>query len=290
MYHCAGESCTAGIYRIKKSMEGWICLHRKFLQWEWAGDANMVALFIYLLLMANTDDGYKWKGIALDRGQLLTGRKELSKKTGLSEQTVRTCLKRLESTNEITIKSTNKYSIITICNYRTYQDKQENNNQQFNRQSNKQPTNNQPTTNHIQQYNNITTNKNNNISTDLETFFEDFRKAYKGNKRGFKAEFENLQKKRQKDWQEVIPKLLPALERMEQWREQTKQAKKFVPDYAMLQTWINQNRWEMEYETINDNGNYMQESSSERTRREKEERDREFASHIARKMGIGDIK
>jgi predicted transcriptional regulator len=263
-------------------MKGWICLHRKFLKWEWAGDPNMVALFVYLLLMANTDDGYKWKGISLNRGQLLTGRKKLAKDTGLSEQTIRTCLKRLESTNEITIKSTNQYSIITICNYNTYQDETQNNNQQNNQQNNKRLTSNQPATNHIQQYdiylNNIlnyketTSNENNYLNVkiqnfdlensnspleqknDFEKMFDDFRKSYKGNKRGLKAEFENLKKKRPKDWQDVIPKLMPALERMEQWREQAKQAKKFVPDYAMLQTWINQCRWETEYETINENG------------------------------------
>ena len=81
---------------------------------------------------------------------MITGRKSLSESAGMSEQTLRTCLDRLKSTNEITIKSTNKYSILTVCNYDTYQSKKS----EANQQSNQQVTNKQPSTN--QQ---VTTNK-----------------------------------------------------------------------------------------------------------------------------------
>ena len=40
---------------------------------------------------------------------------------------------------------------------------------------------------------------------------------------------------------------MPALEREEQHRKIAKAAGEFVPQWAMLQTWINQSRWEMEY-------------------------------------------
>ena len=101
-------------------MDGWIKLHRKFLEWEWFHNEEMVRLFIHLLLTANYADK-KWNGILVKRGQVLTGRKKLSEGTGLSEQEIRTCLSRLKSTSEITIKSTNKYSIITINKYDDYQ-------------------------------------------------------------------------------------------------------------------------------------------------------------------------
>jgi len=101
-------------------VDGWIKLHRKFSQWEWFDKSEMVHLFIYFLLLANHEDK-KWNGIIIKRGQLVTGRNKIKKQTGISERTIRTCLNRLKSTNEITIKTTNRYSIITICNYDNYQ-------------------------------------------------------------------------------------------------------------------------------------------------------------------------
>jgi len=101
-------------------MEGWIKLYRKFIDWEWSHDMNMVGLFIHLVLRANHSTT-KWRGETIKRGQLLTGRKQISEWTGLSDRKIRTCLNRLKSTSEVTIETTNRYSIITICNYDNYQ-------------------------------------------------------------------------------------------------------------------------------------------------------------------------
>ena len=135
--------------------EGWIKLHRKFMTWEWYADDHMVRLFVHLLLEANHKP-QRWRGILIERGQLVTGRFKLSENTGISEQSIRTCLNRLKSTSEITIKSTSKYSIITICNYNKYNLATTEINQQINQQSNQQLTSNQPATN--QQ---LTTSNNN---------------------------------------------------------------------------------------------------------------------------------
>jgi biotin operon repressor len=110
----------------------------------------MVHLFIYFLLKANHEPK-KWKGIELNRGQFITGREKIRVETGISESTIRTCIDRLKKSNAITIKSTNKYSIITICNYDSYQQIKVENDQQ----NDQQLTNNQPATN--QQ---LTTTKN----------------------------------------------------------------------------------------------------------------------------------
>lgn len=72
--------------------------------------------------------------MVLGRGELVTGRTSLSAQTGLSVQSIRTALERLKSTNEITIKSTSKYSIVTIVNYDTYQFNDMEINQQVNQQ------------------------------------------------------------------------------------------------------------------------------------------------------------
>jgi hypothetical protein len=129
-------------------MNGWIKLYRKFCEWEWFNISEMVHLFIYLLINANHETG-NWRGIEIKRGQILTGLNSLHEKTKISIQTLRTCLKRLEETKEINTQITNKYRIITICNYESYQGIENDTNKQPNKQltSNQQATNKQLTTN-----------------------------------------------------------------------------------------------------------------------------------------------
>jgi uncharacterized phage protein (TIGR02220 family) len=138
------------------SDQGWVCFYRKIKTWEWYSTPNMLHILFHLIVSANHKDG-KWQGVDVKRGQLITGRKAISVDTGISEQSVRTCLTRLERTGEITQKSTNKFSIITVCNYDDYQTQENPTNQQLT--SNQPATNQQLTTNN--NVNNITKNKDN---------------------------------------------------------------------------------------------------------------------------------
>ena len=101
-------------------MSGWIKLHRKLQKWEWYQDSKMVHLFIHLLFEANYEDK-KWMGVEIKRGQFATGLKALNKSTGISIQSLRTSLMRLERTGEINRLSNNQFTVITICNYESYQ-------------------------------------------------------------------------------------------------------------------------------------------------------------------------
>lgn len=132
-------------------MEGWIKLHRKFDDWQWINKPEMVSIFIHCLVRANHNGNY-WLDTEIKRGQFITSPEKISAKLGISYQTVRTCLNRLEKTGEINKQTTNKYTIITVCNYDDYQLEQ----QTTNKRTNKQLTNNQQTTNKQ-----LTTNKNN---------------------------------------------------------------------------------------------------------------------------------
>lgn len=125
------------------SDNGWIKTYRKLSEWEWYKDSHMVHLFINLIIMANHEDK-KWRGITIKRGMLVTSRKILSDQTGISQQSIRTCLERLKSTSEITIQSTNRNSIITILNYDIYQSEKKDTNQRNNQQKRQQSTSNQP--------------------------------------------------------------------------------------------------------------------------------------------------
>jgi hypothetical protein len=113
-----------------------------------------VHLFIHILLKANHVPR-KWRGVDILTGQFITSRDKLSSETGISQQSIRTILKRMQDTNELTIKSTSKYTMLTVCNWETYQNDAGAINQPINKRSTSELTNNQPATN--QQ---LTTNKN----------------------------------------------------------------------------------------------------------------------------------
>ena len=141
-------------------MEGWIKLHRKMVDWEWYNDTNVKIIFLHLLLTVNHKE-QKWRGQTVLRGQKLTSIEHLADDVGLTIQQTRTALKKLKSTNEITIKTTNKNTLITIEKFNDYQVDIKENNKQNNKQSNNPLTNNQQTNNKQ-----ITTNKNEkNITT-----------------------------------------------------------------------------------------------------------------------------
>lgn len=97
-----------------------IKLDRNILRWRWYKNPNTFRLFIHLLLNANVTDR-DFENITVCRGQLLTSRRSLSASLGISEQSVRTSLEHLKSTNEITVKGFSKYSIITVNSYDKYQ-------------------------------------------------------------------------------------------------------------------------------------------------------------------------
>jgi len=143
-------------------MSGWIKLHRKFLDWEWFNKSEAVHLFLYMLIKANHKDA-KWQGNDVKRGQFISSLGNISNATGISIQQIRTILKKLEKTNEIEVKSTSQFTIVTICKYECYQDENET--------SNKPLTNNQQTTNKPS-----TTNKNDKKEKNI--LFDNFWTLY----------------------------------------------------------------------------------------------------------------
>lgn len=63
-----------------------------------------------------------WNGVVVDAGEIITGRKRLADETGLTQDEVRTALNHLKSTGYITIKTTNKYSIISFTDKENWTD------------------------------------------------------------------------------------------------------------------------------------------------------------------------
>ena len=89
--------------------EGFIKLYRKMLEWGWYDDGPTKDVFIHLLLIASYEDKF-YRGILLERGQVVTTVKEMEVKLGLTTRQIRTALSKLISTNEVTKKSVD-YSI-----------------------------------------------------------------------------------------------------------------------------------------------------------------------------------
>jgi len=128
------------------------------LDWGWYTDHNTKILFLHCLLRANHKQR-KWHGVDIPRGSFLTGRKALSKETGLTEQQIRTAIKKLISTNEITMISTNKNSVLAVVKYEDYQSSNESSTSKTtNNPTNEQPAINQQSTtnNNVNNVNNVT--------------------------------------------------------------------------------------------------------------------------------------
>lgn len=100
--------------------KGYIKLHRRILDWEWYKDSNTKNIFIHLLLNACYDD-CRFMGKSVNRGEYITSLSRISNDLGIPVRQVRTSLNRLKQTGEIDTQTTNKYTIVTICNYESYQ-------------------------------------------------------------------------------------------------------------------------------------------------------------------------
>ena len=125
----------------------YIKLFRKITEWEWYTDVPTCKLFIHILLRASAT-GKRYRGQDIPMGAFTTSTEILASETGLSPQNVRTALKKLKSTGEITCTVTNKYTQIMVIKWGDYQSYVDVTNKQTNKQvtNNQQSTNNQLTT------------------------------------------------------------------------------------------------------------------------------------------------
>lgn len=175
---------------------GFFKLYRSMINWEWFKDSSTLHVFIYCLLKANHKD-QRYKGDVVKRGSFFTSRKIIAEETGLTEQSVRTALKHLKLTNELTISTSPKGTVISVNNYDEYQT------------ATNPLTNNQPTPN--QQ---LTTNKNEKniknvvVSDDTPTtttiFDDDFVRFWKAyQKKGSKKDTYEAWKEHEFDEEEI---------------------------------------------------------------------------------------
>lgn len=225
-------------------MNGYIKLHRSIMDWRWYDDPNTFRLFVHLLLKANHAPK-EWRNVKVERGQVITSLARLHEELGISIQALRTSLKRLKITGEITKQSTSAYTLINIVNYEKYQGEPNTDNTDNNTDFNKRTTSNQHANNKR-----TTTNKNDkknkkDKNDKKDTYVDRFPDFWAAYPRGTaKAEAK-------REWDKLKPdaatfdKIMKCLEwyKRHEWREKEKQ---YIPH---ARTWLHQKRWADEPET-----------------------------------------
>lgn len=141
---------------------GFVKFDRKIKDWGWYTDVKTFKLFFHLILCANFTDGF-FLGVPIKRGQLAKSVDHLAVETGLTCAEVRTAIKHLESTGEITSKGHPKFTVFSIVNYDLYQSEQRANNEHLaNSLTSNQRADNEQLTSNQRQYKNDKNEKNDN--------------------------------------------------------------------------------------------------------------------------------
>lgn len=151
--------------------KGWISLHRKILNnLIVTKDSDYFSVWVYLLLKATHteyDEHFNGKIITLTPGQLVTGRKVISKQFNISESKVQRILKKLEIEQLIEQRTSPNQRLITVINYKDYQSSE----QRFEQRLNNERT---TTEQRLNTYNN--NNNNNNYIYNSQQKFNEWKK------------------------------------------------------------------------------------------------------------------
>lgn len=103
---------------------GFVVIWRKIIETSFFKDAVALQLAIYLILKASHEDQtitFNGQPLIIHRGQLITGRDKLATALDASPSTIRNKLVLLRNARFLDSETNNKFTIITICNYDTYQ-------------------------------------------------------------------------------------------------------------------------------------------------------------------------
>lgn len=101
-------------------MKGYIKLHRKILDNGVFSDAELLKVFVWCILKANTTPNIVY-GRKVDVGQFITGRVSAAEELRLKPSTVYKRMQVLKKQGYIDIDSNTKNSLITVSKYKSYQ-------------------------------------------------------------------------------------------------------------------------------------------------------------------------
>jgi hypothetical protein len=194
---------------------------------------DYLAVWIHLLLSVNYQDKdliFNGEKITIKSGSYISSRQQIALNTKVQESKVERILKYLESEHQIEQQSFNKFRIISICNWKQYQQ---------NEQHAEQQMNNKRTTSEQQVNTNKKEKKEKNIKNNIYTIeFLSFYNAYP-NKKEKNAAFNVWQKINKPDLETV----LNAIEKQIEWRENAPDGE-FRPEWKHPATWLNKGCWD----------------------------------------------
>jgi hypothetical protein len=201
---------------------GWLRNHRLWVFWSWC------------LLKASYKEYDLVVGcqkVHLMPGDFVFGRRVAASELNMSEREIRTAVDSLKTSQNIAIKTTNKFSIISVLNWDTYQQTENINDQQ----NDQLLTNKRPTTDHKQEV------KNKRIKEYSEDFLS-FWSAYPKKTGSKKAAFDNW--KKLNGSMPEIEVILSAITKQKEWRENSNG--EFRPEWKDPERWIKGKMWEVE--------------------------------------------
>ena len=120
---------------------GYVRLHRDSIEHAVFEDEWLWKVFTWCMMKANFKDFNSVRGL-IPRGSFTTGRFQAAEELGANPSRVVRAFAKLESLGSITVKTNNRFSTITVCNYDTY-----NSDCGDERTTNEQQTDSQRTTN-----------------------------------------------------------------------------------------------------------------------------------------------
>lgn len=149
------------LLKQKEVIMSFIKLDRSIVDSYCFANPNHLKIWIWMLTKANFKSKFaklkiskSFITIEVKRGQFIFGRLKASEELDMSESIIRRTLDKFISIGQIKVEKTSHYSIITICNYESYQSKTAETDQPTTNQeptndqarTEQEPTNDQPTT------------------------------------------------------------------------------------------------------------------------------------------------
>lgn len=196
----------------------WIKIDRGIMDSYCFANANHLKIWIWMLLKANYKKSYAnlkiGKGsttVMVERGQLLFGRMKAEEELGIDGSIVYRVLQRFQELGQIKIDSSSQYSIITICNYDSYQSGNQEEEQPTSSQSTskEQPTSSECITDVIPENTSKEVLKKNKEDKEINIAFDDFWDLYDkkvGDKEKLKKKWEALTDRERELTMQHIPK------------------------------------------------------------------------------------
>lgn len=104
--------------------QGWVCFYRRCLDSDIGRDAETLAIWVWILGRANwaeSSDVRKRGNFVLAPGSLVTGFREIATALKVSKSKVERVLRLLAQTGRIRVESETRGTVISVCNWGTYQ-------------------------------------------------------------------------------------------------------------------------------------------------------------------------